>query len=128
MAEETQRFLTDRKRATGLGAAHGGTEHHWKMLVSSMAIVLVAPIFMVTFALGLQGSHDDVVAYFSHPVVAIIMAVSLVVIVRHVMNEAIEAAEDYVHGIAGQLTIVGVTWASYILMLIGLFAIARMAI
>lgn len=123
-----QRYLTDWKRATGLGASHGGTEHHWKMLVSSMAIVLVVPIFILTFALGLQGTHAEVVAYFGHPIVAIIMAVSVVVIVRHVMNEAIEAAEDYVHRIAGQLTIVGITWASYILVLIGLFAIARMAI
>ncbi|MEM8591926.1 MAG: succinate dehydrogenase [Pseudomonadota bacterium] len=126
--DETQRYLTDRKRATGLGAAHHGTEHHWKMLVSSMALVLVAPIFLVTFALGFQGPHADVVAYFGHPVVAIIMAVSLVVIVRHVMNEAVEAAEDYVHGIPGQLTIVGITWASHILIAIGLFAIARMAL
>ncbi|MEM6478626.1 MAG: succinate dehydrogenase [Pseudomonadota bacterium] len=123
-----QRYLTDRKRATGLGASHGGTEHHWQMLVSSMAMVLVVPVFLITFALGLQGTHEDVVAYFSRPLVAIIMAVSLVVIVRHVMNEAVEAAEDYVHGMAGHLTIIGVKWGSYILMLVGLFALARMAL
>ncbi|MEM6727541.1 MAG: succinate dehydrogenase [Pseudomonadota bacterium] len=123
-----QRYLTDRKRATGLGSSHEGTQHHWQMLVSSMAIVLVAPLFMVTFALGFQGTHAEVVAYFSHPVVALIMALSLIVIVRHVMNEAVEAAEDYVHGIPGQLTIVAVRWASHILIAIGLFAIARMAL
>ena len=128
MEGPVQRYLTDRKRATGLGSAHTGTEHHWQMLVSSMAVVLVVPVFLETFALGLRGTHAEVVAYFGHPVVAVIMAVSLIVIVRHVMNEAIEAAEDYVHGIAGQLTIVGVTWASYILIAIGLFAIARMAL
>ncbi|MEL7398861.1 MAG: succinate dehydrogenase [Pseudomonadota bacterium] len=123
-----QRYLTDRKRAQGLGSGHDGTHHHWQMLVSSMAIVVVAPIFMITFALGFQGTHAEVVAYFGHPVVAIIMAISLIVIVRHVMNEALEAVEDYVHGITGQLTQVGVTWASWILIGIGLFAIARMAL
>ena len=123
-----QRYLTDRKRAIGLGSGHDGTHHHWQMLVSSMAMVIVVPIFLVTFALGFQGGHAQVTAYFGQPLVAIIMAISLIVIVRHVMNEAIEAAEDYVHGIAGQLTIVAVTWASYILIAVGLFAIARMAL
>lgn len=128
MAGETQRYLTDRKRAVGLGSGHDGTHHHWHMLVSSMAIFVVAPIFMVTFALGLQGTHEEVIAYFGHPVVAIIMAISLVIIVRHVMHEALEAVEDYVHGLAGKLSIVGVTWASNIIIFIGLFAIARMAL
>ena len=123
-----QRYLTDRKRASGLGSGHSGTEHHWQMLVSSMAVVIMAPIFIVTFAMCFHVSYEDVTAYFGHPAVAIIMAISLVVIIRRVMNEAIEAAEDYVHGIAGRLTIVGVTWASYILMGVGLFAIARMAL
>ncbi|MEL6550329.1 MAG: succinate dehydrogenase [Pseudomonadota bacterium] len=123
-----QRYLTDRKRASGLGASHNGTQHHWNMMVSSMAVVVVAPIFLITFALGFQGSYDEIIAYFSSPLVAIIMAVSLIVLIRHFMNEAIEAAEDYVHGVAGQLTIVGITWASYLLIGIGLFAIARMAL
>ncbi|MEO0486204.1 MAG: succinate dehydrogenase, hydrophobic membrane anchor protein [Pseudomonadota bacterium] len=123
-----QRFLTDRKRATGLGSGHDGTHHHWQMMVSSMAIVVVAPIFFVTFALGLQGSYEEVVAYFSRPGIAIIMVISLVVIIRHVMHEALEAVEDYVHGVPGKLALVGVTWASYILIFVGLFAIARMAL
>ncbi|MEL6915143.1 MAG: succinate dehydrogenase [Pseudomonadota bacterium] len=123
-----QRYLTDRKRATGLGASRNGTRHHWEMMISSMAVVIVAPVFMITFALGFQGTHEEVLAYFGSPLVAIILAVSLIVLVRHFMNEAIEAAEDYVHGIAGQLTIVGLTWASYLLIGIGLFAIARMAL
>ena len=123
-----ERYLTDRKRATGMGSSHGGTKHHWQMLVSSLALVIMAPVFMVTFALGFHGTHAEVVAYFGHPLVAVIMALSLFVIVRHVMHEAVEAAEDYVHGIKGQLTIVSITWASHILIAIGLFAIARMAL
>ncbi|MEM6276926.1 MAG: succinate dehydrogenase [Pseudomonadota bacterium] len=123
-----QRYLTDRKRATGLGSGRAGTEHHWQMLMSSLAIVIAAPVFFVLFALGLQGTHAEVIAWFGNPFVAITIAVTMVVILRHVMFEAIEAAEDYVHGTLGQLTIVGVTWAAYLLMAVGLFALARMAL
>ncbi|MCH2077946.1 MAG: succinate dehydrogenase [Rhodobacteraceae bacterium] len=123
-----QRYLTDRKRAVGLGSGRAGTEHHWKMMVSSMAIVVAAPVFFILFALGYQLPYAEATAYFGHPAVAITLAVTMVIIIRHVMNEAIEAAEDYVHGTAGQLTIVGITWASYLLMIVGLFALARMAI
>ena len=31
-------YLTDRKRAAGLGSAKNGTEHFWNMTVSSYAL------------------------------------------------------------------------------------------
>ncbi|MEM1375348.1 MAG: succinate dehydrogenase [Pseudomonadota bacterium] len=123
-----QRFLTDRKRATGLGSGRAGTEHHWQMLMSSLAVVIAAPVFFILFAVGLQRTYAEVLAWFGNPFVAITVAVTMVVILRHVMFEAIEAAEDYVHGTLGQLTIVGITWAAYLLMAVGLFALARMAL
>ena len=33
-------FLTDRKRAEGLGSAKSGTEHFWSMTVSSVALLI----------------------------------------------------------------------------------------
>ncbi|MGR3491971.1 MAG: succinate dehydrogenase, hydrophobic membrane anchor protein [Shimia sp.] len=123
-----QRYITDRKRAVGLGASHAGTEHHWKMVMSSMAIVLAAPIFMITFALGYQGGAEGIAAYFGQPIIAIIMAVTGLVILRHVMFEAIEAIEDYIHGAPGQLATVGVTWLTYILGGVWVFSLARLAL
>ena len=35
------RYLTPRKRAEGKGAGHGGTEHHWSMTVSSVALAFL---------------------------------------------------------------------------------------
>ena len=43
------RYLTDRKRATGLGSGRAGTEHHWKMMISSAALVVLVPLFVFTF-------------------------------------------------------------------------------
>ena len=36
-------FLTDRKRANGMGSAKSGTLHHWHMIVSSVALVGLIP-------------------------------------------------------------------------------------
>ena len=48
------RYLTDRKRAMGRGAAHTGTQHHWAMQVSSVALATMVPVWIYIFgnALG----------------------------------------------------------------------------
>ena len=51
------RYLTDRKRAVGKGSAHSGAEHHWYMIVSSVALAFMVPTFLYIFgnALGSSG-------------------------------------------------------------------------
>lgn len=121
-------YLTDRKRAVGLGSGRKGTEHHWQMMASSMAMVVMVPLFVVTFGLGLGGTYEEVLAYFSRPLPVIITGLTLVVVVFHCMNEVLEAVEDYVHGVPGMVTLVCVKGISYALIGIGLFALARLAI
>ncbi|OED46312.1 succinate dehydrogenase, hydrophobic membrane anchor protein [Leisingera sp. S232] len=121
-------FLTDRKRAQGLGAGGTGTQHHWQMLVSSILMIAAVPLFIFTFGYGLGGSFEEVQAYFSRPLPAIIMGLSLIVITRHVMQETHEAIEDYVHGAAGKLLIVAVSAFAYTLIAAGLFALVKLAL
>lgn len=121
-------FLTDRKRAEGMGSSHHGTHHHWQMMVSSIALVFAIPAFVVTFGIGLGKSYEEVLAYYGHPIPAIIMALSLIVIINHVMQEALTAIEDYVHGNAQMLTLIAVKGISYTLIAVGLFAVGRMAL
>lgn len=121
-------FLTDRKRAQGLGAGGAGTHHHWQMLVSSILLVAVVPLFIFVFGSGLGGTYEEVLAYFSRPFPAIVMGLSLIVITRHVMNEAHEAIEDYMHGAAEKLAIVAVSAFSYTLIAAGLFALVKIAL
>lgn len=128
MDTKSAKFVTDRKRAHGLGSGRSGTHHHWQMLVSSILMCVAVPAFVITFGLGLGGDFNDAVDYFGHPIPAIILALSWFVIIRHVMNEALEAIEDYVHGMAGQLTQVATTAFSYSLIAVGIFALARLAI
>ena len=121
-------FRTDRKNAHGMGSGREGTHHHWQMMLSSIALFFVIPVFVIAFGSGLGGSHEEVLAYLSRPVPAISIAICLVVGIRHFMNEALEAIEDYVHGMPGRLAMFATTAISYVMMAVALFAIAKIAL
>ena len=70
-------FMTDRKRAEGNGSAKSGTMHHWHMMVSSVALVVLLPIFIFQFGATLGGSYEEVIAYYSRPVPAAIAALTM---------------------------------------------------
>jgi succinate dehydrogenase / fumarate reductase membrane anchor subunit len=121
-------YLTDRKRAQGLGSSHHGTHHHWQMMITSMALVVVVPLLIITFGLGLGGTYEEVLAYFSRPFPALVAAITAIVVIFHTMQETLVAIEDYVPGQAGKLAIVAVTVLGYTLMFVALFAIAKIAL
>ncbi|MEM9584574.1 MAG: succinate dehydrogenase, hydrophobic membrane anchor protein [Pseudomonadota bacterium] len=122
------RYLTDRKRAQGLGSGRGGTHHHWQMMISSAALLILTPVFVITFGLGLGGTYEEVLAYYTHPFPAIVTALTLVVSVFHLTHEAQAAVEDYMHGVSQKLTLIALTGFAYTLVAVGLFAIARLAL
>ena len=121
-------YLTDRKRAAGLGAAGAGTHHHWQMMGTSIALVVLVPLFVVTFAIGLGGTYEDVIAYFARPVPAIITGLTLVVGLIHLKSEDDEAIVDYMHGTAQKLALKFVAALSYTLIAAGLFALVKLAL
>lgn len=121
-------YLTERKRAEGMGAGGQGTHHQWQMMVSSAALVILVPLFVITFANGLGGTYEEVLAYYSRPFPAIVTGLTLVVVIIHLMREAQVAIEDYVHGVAEKLTLMAVTAFSYTLIAAGLFALVKLAL
>ena len=121
-------FLTDRKRATGMGSAKSGTSHHWSMMVSSVGLAVLVPLFIFTFGGILGSSHAEVVAYFARPFPAIVAALTIVVSMMHFKNGVQVLIEDYVQGTARKVAIIVMICISYALAGIGLFAIARLAL
>ena len=122
------RFITDRKGAEGLGSGRAGTHHHWKMMISSAALVVLVPLFVFTFGMGLGRDHLDVLAFFARPFPAIVTALTLIVVTLHCKSEAEEAIIDYVHGVKGKLLLVAVTALCYTLIAAGLFALVKLAL
>jgi succinate dehydrogenase / fumarate reductase membrane anchor subunit len=122
------RYLTDRKRATGLGSAKSGVHHFWAMKVSSVALLILVPLFVFTFGPALGGSHEEVTAYFARPFPALVAALTFIVGWKHFNDGAQTLIEDYVHGGAQKITLILVTCLSYAAMATGIFAIAKIAL
>jgi succinate dehydrogenase / fumarate reductase membrane anchor subunit len=121
-------FLTDRKRAIGMGAAKSGTEHFWSMKKSSVALLVLIPFFVFTFGGILGASFEEVQAYYSRPFPAIIAGLTLIVGFKHFNDGFQVLIEDYVHGIWEKILILGMTCISYGAAAVGVFAIAKMAL
>ena len=121
-------YLTDRKRATGMGSAKSGTAHFWAMKVSSVALLILIPSFVFAFGTIVGEDYATVTAYFAHPFPALIAALTLIVGFEHFQSGAQVLIEDYVHGLAQKITIILIKCISYGLMAMGLFAIAKLAL
>jgi len=122
------RYLTDRKRAEGRGAAHTGTAHHWYMQVSAFGLALIVPTFLYIFGKALGGSHADALAVFSRPIPAIVTALVLVVGMQHFRHGMQTVLEDYTKGSTRKALIMLTTTLSYGLTATGLYALAKIAL
>ncbi|MDW3183008.1 succinate dehydrogenase, hydrophobic membrane anchor protein [Roseobacter sp.] len=121
-------YLTDRKRAVGLGSAKTGTEHHWSMTVSSGALLILIPLFVFTFGPMLGASYEEVTATFNRPFPAVVAGLTIIVTFKHFAGGVQALIEDYVHGLAQKVAIVAMTCVSYAAMAVGLYAIVRLAL
>lgn len=121
-------FLTDRKRATGLGSAKEGTHHHIQMMVTAVALVILMPLFLLTFGSALGGSYEEIMAYYSRPFPAIVAALTIVVALLHFNSGVRSAIEDYTHGLTRKALILASTIICYGAAATGLFAIAKIAL
>jgi succinate dehydrogenase / fumarate reductase membrane anchor subunit len=122
------RYLTDRKRAEGKGSAHAGAHHHWAMTVSSVALLVMLPIWIIVFGRALGGSRGEVMDAFGNPFTAILTALVLVVGMRHFAMGATTMIEDYARGTMRKMLIIGVNALAWVIAATGLFALARIAL
>lgn len=122
------RYLTDRKRATGMGSAKSGTHHHWTMMVSAVALIplVLCFIFIVGNALGKE--HADVVATFSRPFPALVVLLTMLVGLFHFKGGVQVLIEDYTRGMTRKLLIIGTICLSYTAMAVAAYSIIRIAL
>lgn len=121
-------YLTDRKRAEGLGSAKSGTTHHWQMMVSSVALTVLVPLFVFTFGTALGMEYEAALAYYARPVPAAIAVLTLLVGWFHFKGGVQTLIEDYVHGFARKAAIIAMICLSYGAAALGVFALARIAL
>ena len=122
------RYLTDRKRATGMGSAKTGTAHFWAMKVSSVGLLVLIPLFLLTFGPILGADYETMAAYYAKPFPAIVAALTIAVAFLHFKDGVQTLIEDYVHGTAQKILIIAMICLSYAAAATGLFAIAKLAL
>ena len=121
-------YLTDRKRAVGLGASRTGTQQHWWMTVSSYGLIPLIILFIFIIGPLLGAPHDAVIAKLSQPFPAVVVGLTYVAGLLHFKNGSRMTIEDYTHGYTRQILLVAVAALCYAMMAAGLFALARIAL
>jgi succinate dehydrogenase / fumarate reductase, membrane anchor subunit len=119
------RYLTDRKRAVGRGAAHTGTQHHWFMSVTASGLAFMVPVWIYIFGSALGQSRDAVLATFARPFPAILTGLVLFVGMRHFASGATTMIEDYARGSTRKILVMLVISISYAVTAVGLFALVK---
>ena len=102
--------------------------HHFAMKLSSIALFFLIPVFIFTFGSVLGEDHKTVVEYFSKPIPALIVALTLIIGLQHFQSGAQTLIEDYIRGVGFRLATIFVKILSYFLMAVGLYSIAIIAL
>lgn len=121
-------YTTDRKRVIGLGSARSGTDHFWKMTVTSVALLVIVPMFLFSFGPLLGAPYADVHAALSRPFPAVSAALMLIVGFHHFRLGIQIVIEDYMQGLARKIAIIVMACLSYGLMAVGLVSLAQIAL
>ncbi|WP_278923221.1 MULTISPECIES: succinate dehydrogenase, hydrophobic membrane anchor protein [Pseudophaeobacter] len=122
------RYLTARKRAEGKGAAGTGTQHHWYMQVSAVALAFLVPTFLYVVGSAIGGTQEEVLATFARPFPAILTGLTLYAGVMHFNKGAQMMIEDYAQGSMRKALIMFVIGLSYATIATGLFALGKIAL
>ena len=115
-------------KVRGLGSAKSGAEHWLLERVVALAN-LPLNLFLVTFVLmHLGAARADIIASVRNPIVAGLLAMSMIAILWHMKLGMRTIIEDYVHGEAAKLTLLILNSAyTVILAIAAIFAILKMS-
>jgi succinate dehydrogenase / fumarate reductase membrane anchor subunit len=84
-------------RVLGLGSARSGTEHWWVQRVTAIAGIPLV-IFLIGFVMAHIGAtRAEVVASLANPLVAILLALTLINLLWHMKLGLQVVIEDYIH-------------------------------
>lgn len=120
------RYITPRKAAVGMGASHTGTEHHWWMTVSSAALALLTPSFLMVMGTALQlPDRTEILAYFTRPYPAIVVAIFMTLGMMHFIKGTRIMIDDYFEHTARKVAIIVSAVFGWVVIAMTLFALAR---
>ncbi|SMR70813.1 succinate dehydrogenase subunit D [Aliiroseovarius halocynthiae] len=120
-------YMTDRKRAVGKGSSGSGTEHFWGQAISAVGLLILMPLFALTFGCALGLPYDEAIAYYQRPFPAIIAAMTFVVSMVHFRHGIQVVIEDYSRGVTKKVLVIACTALAYTVLAVGLYGLGRIA-
>ncbi|SDE10100.1 succinate dehydrogenase / fumarate reductase membrane anchor subunit [Paracoccus isoporae] len=121
------RYVTPRKAAVGMGASHTGTQHHWWMTVSSVALAVLTPSFLMVIGTALQlPERAEIMAYFSRPYPAIVVAIFMTLGMLHFIKGTRIMIDDYLDHTARKAALIAAAIFGWAVIAMSLFALARL--
>ncbi len=122
------RYITPLKAAEGLGSAHEGTQHHWAMTVSAVALAILTPLFMIVVGKAIGLPHAELVAHFGRPFPAVITAAFVIVGMVHFIKGTRIMIDDYFHGAVRKGAIIFSVIFGWAVIALAIYALARMGL
>lgn len=124
------RYITPLKAARGTGAAgpSTGTLHHWVLTVTSVALAILTPAFLLVMGNAVGLPRAGVLAYFSKPYPAIVTALFLIVGMYHFVKGTRNMIDDYLSHTERKVAIIFSEIFAWAVIAAAGYALARMAL
>jgi succinate dehydrogenase / fumarate reductase, membrane anchor subunit len=84
-------------RAKGLGAAGHGVEHWWIHRVTAVSNIPLIISFVAIVATLAGRPYNDAIRIISHPLVAILLSLTVISVANHMRLGMALPIEDYIH-------------------------------
>ena len=116
-------------RVSGLGSAMDGTAQWWAQRVSAVALVPLAPWFLISLLMLPDLGYATVHAWLARPVDGFFAVLLVAVLAYHSYLGTVVIVEDYVHGPASKLiSLLALRFAHVLAGGAGIFALLRLAL
>lgn len=122
------RYITPLKAAKGLGASRTGTQDHWFMTVTAVALAILTPLFMIVIAKAIGLPREGVIAYFGQPFPAIMTGAFIITGMLHFIRGTRSMLDDYLQGTAHKIAVILSVIFSYAVIAVAVYALARMGL
>lgn len=121
------RYITPRKAAAGLGSARNGTADHWAMTVSSWALLILTPLFLLVIGCSIGLPREELAVHFGRPFPALITALFLTVGMVHYIKGSRVMIDDYLRDGPRKAAVIASVLFGWTVIAAALFALAKMA-
>jgi len=116
-------------KVLGLGAAKQGSHHWWLQRVTSVALALLAPWFLLSLITLGDVSYASLTLWIAQPIHSVLLSLFVVVVTYHSQLGVQVVMEDYVANKGVRMvTLLIVNFALMLLAVIGVFSILRVAL